>query len=111
MNQLVSNHGATNNIETILTYYQFGDDTQEFNNGMIKIGKNILGKILLPSEKGNDDFMPIDYHAKTVQVIHINGNVTMPPSDKDRYYQIMKKQKVQVLNPTYYLVEKRPKTS
>ena len=87
MNQLVSNHGATNNIETILTYYQFGDDTQEFNNGMIKIGKNILGKILLPSEKGNDDFMPIDYHAKTVQVIHINGNVnSMPPSDKDTMF-------------------------
>ena len=86
MNQLVSNHGATNNIETILTYYQFGDDTQEFNNGMIKIGKNILGKILLPSEKGNDDFMPIDYHAEKVQVIHINDNVTMPTSDKDTMF-------------------------
>jgi hypothetical protein len=90
MNQLVSNHGDTNNndvFETILTYYQFGDDTQEFNNGMIKIGKNILGKILLPSEKGNDDFMPIDYHAKTVQVIHINGDVnSMPPSDKDTMF-------------------------
>ena len=89
MNQLVSNHGDTNNndvFETILTYYQFGDDTQEFNNGMIKIGKNILGKILLPSEKGNDDFMPIDYHAKKVQVIHINDNVTMPTSDKDTMF-------------------------
>ena len=88
MNQLVSNHGATD-IETILTYYQFGDDTQEFNNGMIKIGKNILGKILLPSEKGNDDFMPIDYHAEKVQVIHINDNVTMPTSDKDTMFLVV----------------------
>jgi len=88
MNQLVSNHGATD-IETILTYYQFGDDTQEFNNGMIKIGKNILGKILLPSEKGNDDFMPIDYHAEKVQVIHINDNVTIPTSDKDTMFLVV----------------------